>query len=89
VPLAVCATPIGNLADLSERARETLGSVDLVAAEDTRRTGVLLERYGVDLHTPDFAAMSPTCWIVAPTTARAKTLASIRTRARVATRFDR
>jgi len=40
-------TPIGNLADLSERARETLGSVDLVAAEDTRRTGRLLAHLGV------------------------------------------
>lgn len=45
--LYVVGTPIGNLADLSERARETLGSVDLVAAEDTRRTGRLLAHLGV------------------------------------------
>ena len=45
--LYVVGTPIGNLADLSERARATLGSVDLVAAEDTRRTGRLLAHLGV------------------------------------------
>ena len=45
--LYVVGTPIGNLADLSERARETLGGVDLVAAEDTRRTGRLLAHIGV------------------------------------------
>ena len=45
--LYVVGTPIGNLGDLSERARETLSSVDLVAAEDTRRTGKLLAHIGV------------------------------------------
>ena len=45
--LYVGGTPIGNLADLSERARATLGSVDLVAAEDTRRTGRLLAHLGL------------------------------------------
>ncbi len=46
--LHVVATPIGNLGDLSERARATLASVDLVVAEDTRRTGKLLASLGID-----------------------------------------
>ena len=45
--LYVVGTPIGNLGDLSERARETLASADLIAAEDTRRTGRLLAHIGV------------------------------------------
>ncbi|HSF99640.1 MAG TPA: 16S rRNA (cytidine(1402)-2'-O)-methyltransferase, partial [Vicinamibacterales bacterium] len=45
--LFVVATPIGNLEDLSFRALRTLREVDLVAAEDTRRTAKLLARYEV------------------------------------------
>jgi 16S rRNA (cytidine1402-2'-O)-methyltransferase len=45
--LYVVGTPIGNLGDLSERARQTLALVDVVAAEDTRRTGKLLAHIGV------------------------------------------
>jgi 16S rRNA (cytidine1402-2'-O)-methyltransferase len=51
--LYVVATPIGNLADLSERARAILGAVDLVACEDTRTTGAMLTRFG--LHRELFA----------------------------------
>jgi 16S rRNA (cytidine1402-2'-O)-methyltransferase len=45
--LAVISTPIGNLGDLSPRARDELAGAELVAAEDTRRTGQLLTTLGL------------------------------------------
>jgi 16S rRNA (cytidine1402-2'-O)-methyltransferase len=45
--LYVVATPIGNLGDLSARARDTLQNCSLIAAEDTRHTGVLLKHFGI------------------------------------------
>lgn len=45
--LIVIGTPIGNLGDLSSRARDALATADLVAAEDTRRTGLLLQHLGL------------------------------------------
>lgn len=49
--LYVVATPIGNLADLSDRMREVLRSVAVVAAEDTRHTGKLLQLIGSNAPT--------------------------------------
>ena len=45
--LFVVATPIGNLADITDRARQILARVSIVAAEDTRHTGQLLAQYGI------------------------------------------
>ena len=45
--LYLCPTPIGNLGDMSQRTLETLQAVDLIAAEDTRNTGLLLARYDI------------------------------------------
>jgi len=52
--LFVVATPIGNLGDLSPRAARTLSAVAVVAAEDTRRTAILLQRHGIPARTISF-----------------------------------
>ena len=46
--LVVCPTPIGNLGDITLRVLSVLREADVVACEDTRRTRVLLDRYGVN-----------------------------------------
>jgi len=56
--LRVVATPIGNLADLSTRAREALETADGIACEDTRRTGRLLQQLGLP-KKPLFAYFAP------------------------------
>jgi 16S rRNA (cytidine1402-2'-O)-methyltransferase len=52
--LVVCATPIGNLGDVSERLVETLRTADVVFAEDTRRTGILLSHVGASPEVRSF-----------------------------------
>jgi 16S rRNA (cytidine1402-2'-O)-methyltransferase len=47
MPLAVCATPIGNLGDVTLRVLQELAEADVVLCEDTRRARVLLDRHGI------------------------------------------
>src|SRR3954464_9852133 len=49
MPLVVCATPIGNLEDVTLRVLRELGEADLVLCEDTRRTRTLLDRHGIQV----------------------------------------
>jgi 16S rRNA (cytidine1402-2'-O)-methyltransferase len=56
VPLSVCATPIGNLDDVTLRVLRELADADVVLAEDTRHTRVLLERHGISARLVSFHA---------------------------------
>ena len=62
--LRVCATPIGNLGDVTARVVEALATADVIACEDTRRTATLLRAHGLDrplvaLHEHNEEAASP------------------------------
>jgi 16S rRNA (cytidine1402-2'-O)-methyltransferase len=52
--LYIVATPIGNLEDISFRAVNALKEADLILAEDTRRTKILLNKYGINTHADSF-----------------------------------
>ena len=54
MPLAVCATPIGNLEDVTLRVLGELREADLVLCEDTRRTRILLDRHGIEARVASF-----------------------------------
>ena len=51
MPLLVCATPIGNLDDVTLRVLDALRGADVVLCEDTRHTRTLLHRHGIDART--------------------------------------
>ena len=48
VSLYLVATPIGNMGDMSARGAEVLSDVDFICAEDTRKSGILLKKFGID-----------------------------------------
>jgi 16S rRNA (cytidine1402-2'-O)-methyltransferase len=58
MPLAIVATPIGNLQDISARALETLKGADMILCEDTRVTRKLLSKYEIHTKTTSYHANS-------------------------------
>lgn len=56
--LSIVSTPIGNLEDFTFRALRTLKEADLIAAEDTRHTGILLKHFGIETPQTSFHAHS-------------------------------
>ena len=61
--LYVVATPIGNLADMTFRAVETLKAVDFLICEDTRRSRVLLDHYGISKPAVSLRMPAITCGV--------------------------
>ena len=65
--LYICGTPIGNLEDITLRCLETLKKVDLIAAEDTRHTKILLNYYQIEkpiISYHEFSSQKKTEYIV-------------------------
>ena len=58
MPLVVCATPIGNLEDVTLRVLRELREADVILCEDTRRTRVLLRRHGIDARLVSYERFS-------------------------------
>jgi len=58
MPLYICPTPIGNLGDITIRVIRVLRNVDLIAAEDTRKTRILLNKYAINTKTISFHSYS-------------------------------
>jgi 16S rRNA (cytidine1402-2'-O)-methyltransferase len=58
MPLYICPTPIGNLSDITIRVIRVLKNADLIAAEDTRKTRILLNRYAIETKTVSFHSYS-------------------------------
>ncbi len=56
MPLTVCATPIGNLEDVTLRVLAALAAADVVLCEDTRRTRILLDRHGISARLVSYHA---------------------------------
>lgn len=65
--LYVTGTPIGNLSDVTARSLEVLGSVDIIACEDTRQTKVLLDRYKISTQLISYhqhSSLQKTEWLL-------------------------